>query len=278
MEETLEPENPVIELDEGTNPLDNSALNETLRIAKAENYKRMFERVKNGEVTAEDASRKLADIDIAKDNQLREFREERDELGNEVLRDPLTGLYNLRWYTGELKVRTAEANAFPEKKPTLLFFDIDFFKKINTQYGHPVGDEIIKAISGLTRENEPIARIGGEEFVQILDLSEKRTDNDLDDLDILKRIRDRYAEKIRELSTEILRDKPILKEPEDGIKTEFVTLSIGATQFQPGELPEEFHERANQAMHDAKNNGRDKLSVFEPKGTVIHYPSPKLAA
>lgn len=278
MEETSETDTPGIELDEGTNPLDLTAIAETRRIAKSENYLRLFERVKNGEISASDASKKLADIDIAKDQQLGEFKVERDKLGDEVMRDPLTGLFNTRWYEGELRVRTAEANAFPEKKPTLLFFDIDFFKKINSQYGHPVGDEIIKAISTLTRDDEPIARIGGEEFVQLLDLSSKRTDDVVEDSEILKRIRDRYSEKVKEVTSTILKNATILKEPENGVKTDFATLSIGATQFHPGESAKEFHARANSAMHEAKNSGRDKLAYIEPEGNIIQYPNPGQAA
>lgn len=266
--------NPKLELDEHTNPLDMDAVKETARIAKAENYRKMFERVQKGALSIADASKKLADIDMAKDDQLREFRAERNELGEEVLKDPLTKLFNTRWYQSELKVRAAEANAFPEKKLTLLFFDIDFFKRINTQYGHPLGDEIIKAIASLSREDEPIARIGGEEFVQLVDLSSVRAGEEISDFDKLKSIRDRYAEKVKEVTFAILKDAPLIKEPEDGVRAEHATLSIGATQYIEGEDTDVFHARANTAMHTSKNNGRDQLTFTEREGTVLQYPIP----
>ncbi|HZK82859.1 MAG TPA: GGDEF domain-containing protein, partial [Humisphaera sp.] len=87
-----------------------------------------------------------------------------------AIADDLTGLYNARYFRHFLTriVERAKAMRFPV---TLLLFDIDDFKKYNDQYGHGVGDEILKQTAQMIRrccrEHDLVARIGGDEFAVV---------------------------------------------------------------------------------------------------------------
>jgi two-component system cell cycle response regulator len=88
-----------------------------------------------------------------------------------ALTDPLTGLYNRRYLEAHLQKTLASAR--DNRKPLgFLYMDIDFFKKVNDTYGHPVGDEILqgfaKRIKDGLRSFDLVARLGGEEFVAVL--------------------------------------------------------------------------------------------------------------
>ncbi|MCZ6474408.1 MAG: diguanylate cyclase [SAR324 cluster bacterium] len=85
-----------------------------------------------------------------------------------AITDPLTALYNRRYFTERL----SEAFAMIDREPVvihLLMFDLDHFKKVNDTYGHQMGDAVLLQFSHIlrraVRKNDIIARIGGEEFV-----------------------------------------------------------------------------------------------------------------
>ena len=88
-----------------------------------------------------------------------------------AFRDSLTGLHNSRYLHARLREELASAKR--DKRPTsLVLLDIDHFKKVNDQYGHPVGDQVIqfvgRIIQSVSREGEVTARVGGEEFALLL--------------------------------------------------------------------------------------------------------------
>jgi diguanylate cyclase (GGDEF)-like protein len=88
-----------------------------------------------------------------------------------AVRDELTGLYNRRylWQFLDTILDRARGESFPV---TLLLFDIDHFKQFNDQYGHPAGDDVLREVANLMRQNfrahDVICRLGGEEFAVIL--------------------------------------------------------------------------------------------------------------
>jgi len=98
------------------------------------------------------------------------------EVRNKAMTDSLTGLYNQRYFFEVLNSITNEKNQHNgmenEKKVSLIIFDIDHFKKINDTYGHQTGDEILKEIAKIIRNNvreeDIVSRYGGEEFTIIL--------------------------------------------------------------------------------------------------------------
>jgi len=98
------------------------------------------------------------------------LQERHNRLQRLAITDDLTGLYNGRWFRVFLNkiVETAREKMFPV---TLLLFDIDSFKKYNDQFGHGIGDEILKQTALLmkrcVRDHDLVARIGGDEFAVV---------------------------------------------------------------------------------------------------------------
>lgn len=126
----------------------------------------------------------------------------------------------------------------------LLLFDIDFFKKINDKYGHNLGDIVLqklsKEISASIRNSDSFGRFGGEEFILLLPNVSKEQ--------LLV-----FAEKIRILaqSIEIKHiDNQIVK----------FTISIGITVYEKTDTIESFINRADIAMYQSKNKGRNIVS------------------
>jgi len=160
--------------------------------------------------------------------------------------DVLTGLYNRRYFD-ELFEREWGLCSRRKSPLTLLICDIDHFKKVNDTHGHPAGDEYLKLISRLIqqvfqRETDLVARYGGEEFVVLLP--------------------DRDAEHTRELAQRLGKkiETAVLEYNKEKIQT---TISQGVTSCIPA--PDMDRDvlltRADNAMYEAKNAGRNKIMV-----------------
>lgn len=165
-------------------------------------------------------------------------------LEQEILKDPLTGAYNRRAYDRRI---TEEFHRFQRYKNifSLLLFDVDHFKKINDNYGHPVGDkclkEIIARVGILLRKCDFLARYGGEEFVVIL----PETNRDQGRI---------VGEKIRQQVEKI----EFIHKGE----TIHITVSIGVTQVAAEDKnTETIFTRLDQNMYAAKNSGRNAVVV-----------------
>jgi diguanylate cyclase len=122
--------------------------------------------------------------------------------------------------------------------------DIDNFKRLNDTLGHAAGDEALKALAALVdktlRPTDSVARYGGEEFVVLL------PDTPVDEgQQILTRLQ-------RSLSVGLFMHEE---------KQVFVTFSAGVTAFRIGERIEVALERADQALYDAKRNGKNRTCV-----------------
>jgi len=103
--------------------------------------------------------------------RLIELREAAQQL---ALRDPLTGLHNRR-----ALLETLDRTLAPGDSPTsLLLVDLDYFKDVNTRYGHPVGDRVLcrtaDALRAAARSGDLVARLGGDEFALVLPGAERR--------------------------------------------------------------------------------------------------------
>jgi diguanylate cyclase (GGDEF)-like protein/PAS domain S-box-containing protein len=160
--------------------------------------------------------------------------------------DPLTGLVNRRRFVEELG-RMA-ANAYRHGVPTaLLVLDIDHFKYVNDTYGHGTGDDVLTAIARIleqrTRDTDLIGRLGGDEFGIVLSHSNAR-DAQTVALSLLHEMRD-------DRST-IVNDHAVS-----------VTASIGLRSVERGEglTADELIVEADIAMYDAKETGRNRVSI-----------------
>lgn len=152
-------------------------------------------------------------------------------------RDPLTGLYNRRFFnehfTTILSQQTPINNGL-----YLVLFDIDEFKKINDNYGHLFGDKVIRELASKTEEITPtnslVSRWGGDEFAILY----RGTKNELD-------------EYIKLLGLHIA-----------NIECErTITISIGTTQILEGDSIDEAIKRADDVLYTSKHYGRNKETI-----------------
>jgi len=163
-----------------------------------------------------------------------------------ALTDPLTQIANRRAFDERIEVEMSlhRRNQTPL---SLLIIDVDFFKRYNDQYGHPAGDEILKAVGNLLsviacRPSDLPARIGGEEFAVILPLTDLAG-----------------ATHVAELLTSKLAE---LKLPhEDSPISGLITLCIGVAVAGDEEISA-FVQRADKAMYNAKQTGRNRICVL----------------
>lgn len=165
-----------------------------------------------------------------------------------VSRDGLTGLYNHRHFQEMLRKEIGEAARYG-RELTLVLFDVDFFKRVNDQHGHPAGDAVLKRIADhvaeTVRTSDLVARYGGEEFAIILPETEAR-----DAVVLAERIR----RGIEALETPLGNNQAPLR----------VTVSLGLCSFRDGQseyAQGELIEAADKALYAAKHAGRNRLIV-----------------
>ncbi|NEX64342.1 GGDEF domain-containing protein [Noviherbaspirillum galbum] len=161
------------------------------------------------------------------------------------VRDDLTGLYNRRHIKSELEQARLQANA--ENVPfCLCVIDIDRFKEINDNNGHLAGDTILKEFSKVAsnsiRDSDMLGRYGGDEFLLLL----KNTD--------LKGAV-MHAERLR-VYAHFLDFQKVLTQ-------KHISLSIGVAQYRPGEKIEDLMSRADSALYQAKQLGRNRVEWLE---------------
>lgn len=189
-------------------------------------------------------------LDLKK--ELRKKDKKIKELEKLVSTDALTWILNRRGFS-ELVRRFIDEVKFQKENPdrrkrfvvnslSLLFFDIDNFKKINDTHGHKVGDQILKYVSSVISEklrtSDFVGRWGGEEIVVALVGAQEENAY-------------RKGEEIRKTIKSRVKI-PTLKDLK-------VTVSVGVAELQSGESLEDVVKRADQAMYKAKTEGKDKV-------------------
>lgn len=163
--------------------------------------------------------------------------------------DHLTQAYNRRSFDERLKEH-AQVFHLDKTPVSLITLDIDFFKKINDTYGHDIGDFVLKECvrtlqSCFSRETDFVARIGGEEFAIVL--SEHTLPH------AVKRAEDTLARIRKEVFVT------------EGNELRF-TVSMGLAQLREGESVDQWLKRADQALYNSKNNGRNRFTVSDGSG------------
>lgn len=169
------------------------------------------------------------------------------ELAARATTDALTGLKNRRAASEALTAEIERARRY-ERPLAVALFDLDHFKRINDDFGHEVGDNVLRAFARVlektARTTDVVGRWGGEEFLVILHEA---------DLDAAAIFAERVRVGLSEAAplTEILEDRPAAVRP--------VTCSVGVTDLQPGDDADAFVRRADAALYDAKRDGRDRV-------------------
>ena len=165
-----------------------------------------------------------------------------------AITDALTGISNRHHLNEFLERSWKEAEEYKENI-TILMIDIDYFKRFNDKYGHVEGDNCLRIVATVMKKSlnyckDFISRYGGEEFTVVL--------------------KNKTKEEIHNIGEKIRTDIENLCIPnEDSTVSNFVTVSIGGysvNDFQKNSI-EESIDRADQALYEAKNSGRNKIML-----------------
>ena len=166
--------------------------------------------------------------DISKEEQ---YQKDLIELS---IKDSLTGIYNRHYFDQKIEEEVARTDRY--KTPfSLVMLDIDFFKRVNDEYGHETGDMVLieytRFVSDILRKTDVFCRTGGEEFMIIL------TNTALEEAEIIS----------QKLRLEIEEHKKVLP----------ITMSFGVVQYQSGESIKSLLKRVDDALYTAKKSGRN---------------------
>jgi two-component system cell cycle response regulator len=167
---------------------------------------------------------------------------------NSAIIDGLTGLYNHSYFKRflDLEIMRSLRHGYPV---SLVMIDVDDFKHHNDTLGHPVGDMILKEFARVIRDNireiDLPVRYGGDEIAIVLPYCDRENA-----FNVMSRIRESFA-------SHTFTDQ-------DHLDPGSVTLSMGiAMSPNDTESPEELIEKADQMLYKAKNEGKDRITVFE---------------
>ncbi len=171
------------------------------------------------------------------------LHEELDEARREAELDGLTQLRNRASFDRELE-RALQLGALTGEPYVLVLVDVDRFKGVNDGFGHPVGDEALRAVANVLalafpRRSDVVCRYGGDEFAVLL--------RDTDAADA-QRLVTRFLGAIRELRVE-------------GLAALELTVSAGIAEQADGDTPEAWLARADAALYEAKSQGRDRARL-----------------
>ena len=173
--------------------------------------------------------------------QMKELEDKLKEIAN---RDQLTNLYNRRYFFDV--VQNIISLAKRENKPLcIMIIDIDKFKTINDTYGHGNGDFVLNKLASIllehTRDSDIVARIGGEEFVVLLNNTSKNMAFEV-------------ADKIREYT-----EKQIIKIDANTVINLTVSIGVDSVNTIDEKYIEKALSRADKALYKAKDSGRNKV-------------------
>lgn len=227
----------------------------------------MTRRVRSGDLSARTGMRagreELSQLGAALDAMARQLdaregalRSALEEKTQQALTDPLTGLYNRRFFQEALQRQIAAATRTGTPFSVILF-DLDRFKAVNDAFGHEAGDRVLqeaaRVLTSSIRASDFGVRHGGEEFAVLL------PETDL-------AVASERAEQIRaelEAHDIVDRDRHIR-----------VTASFGVAQWQPGADAAALLAAVDAAMYAAKDAGRNRVVVAESSGTARSGVSP----
>lgn len=178
-------------------------------------------------------------------NEITSLKERIEKISEEAMTDPLTGLVNRKGLTKAIEAMLLTLED-PISFPSILMIDIDHFKNVNDTYGHLLGDQVIKVVAenmkNQIKGKDTAARQGGEEFCILL--PETRLEDAF-----------KVADKIRQTI-----ENTRIKRTKDQLEIGRITISIGVARYQKGESILDFFQRADMALYQSKNEGRNRVT------------------
>ena len=182
-------------------------------------------------------------MDHVKKN-LDNIKKQLSEAHSSLRMDHLTGAFNRKSFEDQAK-NAQNLLSIYQKPVSLITLDIDHFKKINDTHGHPIGDFVLKECVKMLKELfgrdvDCVARVGGEEFAILLP-----------DYQIESAI------KKAELILQTIRSAVFVTED---IQLKF-TVSLGVAELMPKESIDHWVKRADAALYESKNTGRNRFTV-----------------
>ena len=182
---------------------------------------------------------------------MEELQRDLENVRREAMTDGLTNLANRKAFDNELR-RVAEEATVTEGTFALLMVDIDYFKSFNDNYGHQVGDQVLRLVARTLTDGvkgrDVAARYGGEEFAIIL------PDTGL-----------QAAVTVGNALRKAVATKDVVNR-NTGDKLGRITMSVGCAEFTPGENLQDLIERADAALYTAKHNGRNQVAAAPTPG------------
>jgi diguanylate cyclase (GGDEF)-like protein len=168
----------------------------------------------------------------------------RQKIEEMAITDELTEQFNRRHIMERFRVEFERAKRL-KKDLGCILIDIDNFKSVNDQYGHLVGDELLREVSGLIKDSirtyDILGRYGGEEFLIVL------PDTKLDD-----------ARNLAERTRLNIKENVLLKS--EVFNGKLLTISLGITRMKDTDLSvDDIIKRADEGLYKAKNTGRDRV-------------------
>ncbi|RMF94545.1 MAG: sensor domain-containing diguanylate cyclase, partial [Candidatus Schekmanbacteria bacterium] len=183
-------------------------------------------------------------IEIFGDNSAEiNLKEKIRELEELSLNDPLTGIGNRRYLDINLQMRIEEFHRYGWNFG-IIMSDIDDFKRINDNYGHDTGDEVLKRVAktylNCLRPFDAVGRIGGDEFLSIIKHIDKER---------LYAISKRFISLIRETAIPL------------NSKSINISVSVGATMSEIDDTPQSILKRADDLLYESKKNGKNRITI-----------------
>ena len=182
---------------------------------------------------------------------MEEMQRDLENVRREALTDGLTGLANRKAFDATIK-RVEEEMKQANTTFSLLMIDIDHFKTFNDNYGHQVGDQVLRLVARTLTDGvkgrDIAARYGGEEFAVILPETGLQ-----------------HAVLVGNALRKAVATKDVINRA-DGQKLAKITMSVGVAEYLKDETLEELVERADAALYTAKHNGRNQVAAAPTPG------------
>lgn len=178
-------------------------------------------------------------------------------LNERAILDELTQVYNRKYFNEFMETVLQNKKREPV---SLIAIDIDFFKQVNTQYGHDGGDAVLREVAQRlkrtlrTSRDDYIFRLGGEEFcILLFNLNPDDSFHAADDI-----------RKLVEIHPIALPDGQAIH----------VTISLGLAFLHPSDTAESLYKRADELLYEAKNSGKNRVVMEKPTAAPAATPAP----